>query len=538
MLTCIPPGLLSCKTLKNLDLSKNSITELPKNLGDLGNLTELVLCENKIISIPSSIGSLKKLEMLKISHNCLSTLTPAICSCVELRDLSLCENLLSELPSSIGNLNKLRFFDASSNHLTHVPSTIGGCSSLGVLALRNNKLKAVPMEVGKLEFLKVLDLAENDLTFLPYTLTVLYDRKNLSALWLTLHQPPLPKLVPTFEPTSNIKVLTCCYLPQRDHVGKAPRAPSKSCVVGTRELGRTNDGQTITQDEDAEDRIPIGKFERYDTPHPKPFAPKNRSNRNSGDFSAAAHQQAEGDEPVENRPLRSVLKKRPVSTYSDTQNEETARIAEIMESRKRVLRLTRGPDGSIGWTIAPFNDTLTCVFISHIVPGGAADRAGFRVDDRLLEINGSSLYSVGYDAVVDLIRSARERVRREDRADFGGQHGGHPADPHGQPPRSAGAAAGARADGRGASAALPPAVGAAEPPRSPRAKSSESAASRLSPSVPNIVSLTLKRDRSGSAGFSVSGSGGPNDPVRISELTPRAPPRPPASWRSAIGSFR
>lgn len=31
--------------------------------------------------------------------------------------------------------------------------------------------------------------------------------------------------------------------------------------------------------------MPIGRFERYDTPHPKPFAPKNRANRNSGDLS-------------------------------------------------------------------------------------------------------------------------------------------------------------------------------------------------------------------------------------------------------------
>lgn len=34
-----------------------------------------------------------------------------------------------------------------------------------------------------------------------------------------------------------------------------------------------------------EDKIPIGRFERYDTPHPKPFAPKNRHSRNSGDFA-------------------------------------------------------------------------------------------------------------------------------------------------------------------------------------------------------------------------------------------------------------
>lgn len=72
------------------------------------------------------------------------------------------------------------------------------------------------MEIGRLEKLKVLDVADNDLSYLPYTVTVLYESKNISALWLSLHQPPLPKLTPIYEPVSNVKVLTCCYLPQND----------------------------------------------------------------------------------------------------------------------------------------------------------------------------------------------------------------------------------------------------------------------------------------------------------------------------------
>lgn len=70
------------------------------------------------------------------------------------------------------------------------------------------------MEIGKLIELKVLDVVGNNLDFLPYTITVLYEAKNISALWLSLHQPPLPKLTLTYQPVSNVKVLTCCYLPQ------------------------------------------------------------------------------------------------------------------------------------------------------------------------------------------------------------------------------------------------------------------------------------------------------------------------------------
>lgn len=58
------------------------------------------------------------------------------------------------------------------------------------------------------------------------------------------------------------------------------RASSKSCVGGARVCFAGD-----RQEEEEEDKVPIGRFERYDTPHPKPFAPKNRHNRNSGDFS-------------------------------------------------------------------------------------------------------------------------------------------------------------------------------------------------------------------------------------------------------------
>ncbi|KAI6173768.1 hypothetical protein M3Y98_01117800 [Aphelenchoides besseyi] len=496
LLTGIPPGLLSCKTLRSLDLSKNSINGLPENIGDLSNLLELSLCENKINAVPSSIGSMKKLELFKITRNCLLSLTPAICSCYELRDLLLYENQLVELPSSIGNLEKLSFLDVSSNHLTNLPSTIGGCKSLGVLALRQNKLKTLPMEIGKLENLKVLNVAENDLTYLPYTLTVLYDRKTLSALWISHHQPQLPKLTPTFEP----------------------------------ELIHTNEGETIMMDiEEDEDKIPIGKFERYDTPHPKPFAPKNRINRNSGDFTGIADTNTPIDGvESESRPLRSVLKRRPLSTYSDCQNPETIQIDEFYKARTRVIQIQRDANGELGWKIAGGDnnrDTSSCVFISHITPGSAADKAGFLVGDRLLSVNDITFTALPHEDVLQLVRDAVkiERLSAEETADtlpIDGSLTNRMNIPsiHANPQPS----------NLPAIAAEPRSTAFSVHTSAPIAQldSSGSPASRLSPltsMAPEIISLTLKRDRQGSAGFSVTGSGAPNDRIRISEINPNGP---------------
>lgn len=79
------------------------------------------------------------------------------------------------------------------------------------------------MEVGRLDKLQVLDLTDNNLTYLPYTITVLYQYKTLTALWLSFAQPALPKLIVTHEPVMNVKVLTCYLLPQRGntHEGKS-----------------------------------------------------------------------------------------------------------------------------------------------------------------------------------------------------------------------------------------------------------------------------------------------------------------------------
>lgn len=140
---------------------------------------------------------------------------------------------------------------------------------------------------------------------------------------------------------------------------------SKSCVGGARvcfssQLGSTNDGTPfIHDDEDEDDKLPIGKFERYDTPHPKPFAPKNRFNRNSGDFTQATANNEAGsshEQEQESRPLRSVLKRRPASTYSVNSQDEAALLSQLNESRTKVIRLAR-QDGSLGWSISGGRDS-------------------------------------------------------------------------------------------------------------------------------------------------------------------------------------
>ena len=40
------------------------------------------------------------------------------------------------------------------------------------------------------------------------------------------------------------------------------------------------------------------------------------------------------------------------------------------------------------------------------MPGGVAERAGFRVDDQLLAVNGNDMRGLGHQQAVELIRNA------------------------------------------------------------------------------------------------------------------------------------
>ena len=65
-------------SIKSLNLSKNQLRKIPKDIGNFSSLIELNLSNNNLRNIPKDIGKLFELTSLDISNNKLSHLPKTI----------------------------------------------------------------------------------------------------------------------------------------------------------------------------------------------------------------------------------------------------------------------------------------------------------------------------------------------------------------------------------------------------------------------------------------------------------------------------
>ena len=186
----------------SLDLSGEGLTELPAELWQLTNLTELYLFDNQLTAVPKELGQLSNLTVLHLSSNQLSVVPKELGQLSNLEELYLANNQLILVPKELGQLSNLTILYLFDNQLTAVPKELGQLSNLTELYLNDNQLSLVPKELGQLSNLKELHLSENQLSAVPKELGQL---SNLT--WLSLFRNHLSVVPKELGQLSNLTVL-------------------------------------------------------------------------------------------------------------------------------------------------------------------------------------------------------------------------------------------------------------------------------------------------------------------------------------------
>lgn len=132
--------LSSLKGVKNIQVfGYETLSEIPKNIGDLSDLESLTIRTRTIESIPDSLYDISSLKYL-----------------------SLGGNKLKNISENISKLENLEYLDISYNQLDSIPDVISKMKSLKKIVVYNNPLKDI----------------NEDLAFKTYPINHVYNKKS------------------------------------------------------------------------------------------------------------------------------------------------------------------------------------------------------------------------------------------------------------------------------------------------------------------------------------------------------------------------
>ena len=110
-LTDLPEELAIYKNLKQLNIGRNKISNLPDFVGDFYYLEKLDISKNEFENFPVEICKLSNLKILIANRNSFDRIPECIGYCTKLETIDLWDTPIANFPASFTNLTNLKYLD-------------------------------------------------------------------------------------------------------------------------------------------------------------------------------------------------------------------------------------------------------------------------------------------------------------------------------------------------------------------------------------------------------------------------------------------
>jgi len=202
----LPREIGKLRSLEELILTHTSIYELPAEIGKLTLLTLLNCLEcERLTAVPYQIADISRfrcplvfgepyMKQLLLDPSFVrspppETITQGVESMYEFLNLMRVSDMssiftysskgISEIPNGIYQFSGLRTLTLSNNEISELSEEVSRLKSLEVMNIDNNKLSTLPPAVSAMDSLKLLSLKDNELRTLPLELGMLTRLRTL-----------------------------------------------------------------------------------------------------------------------------------------------------------------------------------------------------------------------------------------------------------------------------------------------------------------------------------------------------------------------
>uniref|UniRef100_A0AAX7VTL1 Protein scribble homolog n=1 Tax=Astatotilapia calliptera TaxID=8154 RepID=A0AAX7VTL1_ASTCA len=463
LLQSLPRSLGKLKKLTNLNVDRNRLGSVPKELGGCASLNVLSLRDNRLGKLPAELADATELHVLDVAGNRLQNLPFALTN-LNLKAMWLAENqsqpmlkfqteddertgekvltcyLLPQQPSpslenllqnsvdgswTDSNLNRVSVIQFQEETKAEVDEDDEAAAER-----RGLQRRATPHPSELKEMKKGIEERRNE----AYTSRQDEDQsldpqgKRLSDLSNQSHDSQVSNS--TLSATSHEDRQNVTEASHMENRVDGP-SPQDEDDLDEMEVEYIEDGERS----DEEDKRPMEKrLIRKDTPHykkhfkitklPKPEAVAALLQGFSPDALNSSAQAAEDEEDEEEEQSDGTPQHRHrVEEAEDSRHQgvsfdqvnnlliEPARIEEE-EHTLTIVRQTGGLGISIagGKGSTPYKGDDEGIFISRVSEEGPAARAGVKVGDKLLEVNGVDLHEAEHHTAVEALRSSGATV--------------------------------------------------------------------------------------------------------------------------------